>query len=59
MHHLMSAEASDPLEADSLLHIVESKFEFLECKEYQQTLYTAQQLCGSTNAWWVNYTATL
>jgi hypothetical protein len=39
--------ATNPLEADSWLHTTESKFGLLHCREYQKTLYVAQQLRGS------------
>jgi hypothetical protein len=50
---------TDPLEADSWLHTMESRFGLLHCTEYQKTLYTVQQLRGSARAWWVSYIATL
>jgi hypothetical protein len=31
----------------------------LHCKEYQKTLYVAQQLPGSVGAWWASYIAAL
>jgi hypothetical protein len=43
-HLPISADATDPLEADSWLHTMESKFRLLHCTEYQKTLYAAQQL---------------
>jgi hypothetical protein len=58
-HPVLFTEASDPLEADNWLHITESKFGLLHCTEFQKTLYTAQQLRGSANAWWANFTTTL
>jgi hypothetical protein len=36
------AEATDPLEADNWLRIIESKFGLLHCTEIQKTLFTAQ-----------------
>jgi hypothetical protein len=59
MHPPMFAEATDPLEADNWLHIIESKFGLLHCIEFQKTLFTAQQLQGPTSAWWANFTATI
>jgi hypothetical protein len=46
------ADATNPLEADSWLRTIESKFGLLNCTEYQQTLYTTQQLRGSAVACW-------
>jgi hypothetical protein len=43
-HLPISTDATDPLEADSWLHTMESKFRLLHCTEYQKTLYAAQQL---------------
>jgi hypothetical protein len=43
-HLPISADATDPLEADSWLHTMESKFRLLHCTEYQKTLYATQQL---------------
>jgi hypothetical protein len=40
MHPLTFAEATDPLEADSWLRIIESKFGLLHCTEFQKTLFT-------------------
>jgi hypothetical protein len=50
---------TDPLEVDSWLRTIESKFGLLHCTEYQKTLYTMQQLRGSARAWWASYIATL
>jgi hypothetical protein len=63
-HPPTSAEATDQLEADNWLadnwlHIIESKFGLLHCTEIQKTLFTTQQLCGPTSAWWANFTATI
>jgi hypothetical protein len=41
-HPLTFAEATDPLEVDSWLRIIESKFGFLHCTKFQKTLFTAQ-----------------
>jgi hypothetical protein len=38
-HLPVFADATDPLEADSWLCTTESKFELLQNKEYQKTLY--------------------
>jgi hypothetical protein len=58
-HPLTFAEATDPLEADNWLRIIESKFGLLHCTEYQKTLFMAQQLRGPVSAWWANFTATI
>jgi hypothetical protein len=53
------AEAMDPLEANNWLRVTESKLGLLHCTELQKPLFAAQQLRGSTSAWWDSYTATL
>jgi hypothetical protein len=58
-HPLTFAEATDPLEADNWLRIIESKFGLLHCTEYQKTLFMTQQLRGPVSAWWANFTATI
>jgi hypothetical protein len=58
-HPLTFAKATDPLEADNWLRIIESKFGLLHCTEYQKTLFMAQQLRGPVSAWWANFTATI
>jgi hypothetical protein len=55
----MFVEATDPLEADNWLHIIESKFMLLHCTEIQKTLFVAKQLRGPVSAWWANFTATI
>jgi hypothetical protein len=40
-HPPVFADAIDPLEADSWLHTIESKFGLLHFIEYQKTLYAA------------------
>jgi hypothetical protein len=50
MHPLTFAEATDPLEADNWLRILDSKFGLLLYTEFQKTLFTAQ---------WANFTATI
>jgi hypothetical protein len=54
-----SAETTDPLEANHWLRVTESKFGLLHCSELQKTLFAAQQVCGSTSAWWATYTTTI
>jgi hypothetical protein len=58
-HPPVFADAIDPLEADSWLRTIESKFGLLHYTEYQKTLYAAQQLRGTAGAWWASYIATL
>ena len=56
-HPPQFGEASDPLEADNFIHIIESKFALLNCTTHQKTLFAAQQLRGSASAWWASFTA--
>jgi len=51
------AKAEDPLEADSWLRLMESKFELLTCTETQKTLFTAYQLRGAAASWWATFLA--
>jgi hypothetical protein len=53
------ADVTKPLEADSWLHTMESKFGLLHYTEYQKTLYTVQQLLGAAGAWWASYITSL
>jgi hypothetical protein len=58
-HPPLFSGGKDLLEADDWLRTTESKFSLLHCKEYQKTLYAAQQLRGPAGAWWASYTAVL
>ena len=51
------AKDEDPLEADSWLRLMESKFELLVCTETQKTLFFAHQLSGAAASWWATYMA--
>jgi hypothetical protein len=59
MHPSMFVEATDPLEADNWLRIIESKFGLLRCTEIQKTLLAGQQLHGPVSPWWANFTTTI
>jgi hypothetical protein len=50
---------TDPLVANHWCHVTESKFRLLHCSEFQKTLFAAQQLRGSTSAWWATYIAAI
>jgi hypothetical protein len=58
-HPSVFADLTDPLEMDSWLRTLESKFGLLHCIEYQKTLYVVQQLRGSARACWASYIAAL
>jgi hypothetical protein len=49
-HPPVFADAIEPLEADSWLQTMESKFGLLHYTEYQKTMYAAQQLRGTARA---------
>src|SRR5438132_10606309 len=51
------AKAEDPLEANSWLRLMESKFELLVCTKTQKTLFAAHQLRGAAASWWATYLA--
>jgi hypothetical protein len=58
-HPPIFADVTDPLEADSWLRTMESKFGLLYCTEYQKSPYAVQQLRGAARSWWASYIATL
>jgi hypothetical protein len=53
------AKTTDPLEANYWIWVTESMFGLLHYSKLQNTLFTAQQLCGPTTAWWATYTTAL
>jgi hypothetical protein len=59
MHPPMFVEATNLLEVDNWLHVIESKFGLLHYTEIQKALFVAQQLRGPMSAWWANFTATI
>jgi hypothetical protein len=59
MHPPMFVEATNLLEVDNWLHVIESKFGLLHYTEIQKALFAAQQLRGPMSAWWANFTATI
>src|SRR6266508_5489001 len=56
-HPPIFSKAEDPLEADSWLRLMESKFELLTCTEEQKALFTAHQLRGPAASWWETFLA--
>src|SRR6266508_360291 len=56
-HPPIFSKAEDPLEADSWLRLMESKFELLTCSEEQKTLFAAHQLRGPVASWWDTFLA--
>src|SRR5438132_10751298 len=57
IHPPTFAKTEDPLEADSWLRLMESKFELLVCTEEQKTLFATHQLRGPTASWWETFLA--
>src|SRR6266542_3289972 len=51
------AKAENPLEADSWIRLMESKFELITCMETQKTLFAAHQLRGAAASWWATFLA--
>src|SRR6266542_3745595 len=49
------AKTEDPLEANSWLRLMESKFELLTCSEEQKTMFASHQVRGATASWWENF----
>jgi hypothetical protein len=58
-HSPVFVDAIDPLEADSWLHTMKSKFGLLHYTKYYKTLYVVQELRGSVGGWWASYIAVL
>src|SRR5438876_3544672 len=56
-HPPIFAKADDPLEADSWIHLMESKFELITCTEEQKALFAAHQLRGPAASWWATHLA--
>jgi len=56
-HPPIFSKAEDPLEADSWLRLMESKFELLVCTEEQKTLFATRQLRGPAASWWETFLA--
>src|SRR5438132_431611 len=56
-HPPIFSKAEDPLEANSWLQLMESKFELLTCSEEQKTLFAAHQLSGPVASWWDTFLA--
>src|SRR5436190_820185 len=56
-HPPIFSKAEDPLEADSWLRLMESKFELLTSTEEQKTLFAAHQLRGPAASWWETFLA--
>jgi hypothetical protein len=54
-------KAEDPLNADALLHVMESKFPFLtrDCPDDTKARFAAQQLRGPARTWWDHFRAML
>src|SRR5438105_5740779 len=56
-HPPIFAKADDPLEADSWIHLMESKFELITCTEEQKAWFAAHQLGGPAASWWTTHLA--
>src|SRR6266542_3441576 len=56
-HPPIFAKSDDPLEADSWIQLMESKFELIACTEEQKALFTVHQLRGPAASWWSTHLA--
>src|SRR6266511_1919016 len=56
-HPPIFAKADDPLEADSWIRLMESKFELITGTEEQKALFAAHQLRGPAASWWATHLA--
>nr|CAB3502616.1 unnamed protein product [Digitaria exilis] len=58
-HPLIFSRADEPLEADTWIRAIESKFTILAtpCTSNRKIVFTAQQLRGPALLWWENYLA--
>src|SRR5437762_12778759 len=54
-HPPIFAKADDPLEADSWIRLMESKFELITCTEEQKALFDAHQFRGPAASWWATH----
>ena len=54
-HPPIFAKVDDPLEADSWIRLMESKFELITCTEEQKALFAAHQLRGPAASWWATH----
>ena len=57
MHSPMFTTTAEPLDAEHWLHILEQKFLLLSVTNEQKVRFAAQQLLGSTSAWWDTFNA--
>src|SRR5436190_17461234 len=51
-HPPIFTKSDDPLEADSWIQLMESKFELIACTKEQKALFAAHQLIGPAASWW-------
>ena len=54
-HPPMFMPSDEPLEAEHWLRTMEQKFRLLGVTDEQKVYFAAQQLLGSTGAWWENF----
>ena len=57
MHPPTFTLMTEPLDAEHWLRILEQKFLLLVVTEEQKVRFAAQQLLGSTSAWWDTFNA--
>jgi hypothetical protein len=49
--------ASDPLEADDWVRVVEKQLNIAQCNDLEKVLYASGQLQGAAQTWWESYQA--
>ena len=49
------SHATDPLEVDDWLHVVEKKLNIAQCDDQQKVLYALGQLQGEAQDWWESF----
>ena len=57
MHPPMFKPTAKPLDAEHWLRILEQKFQLITVTKEQKVRFVAQQLLGSTSAWWDTFNA--
>jgi hypothetical protein len=53
----MFTSIAEPLDAEHWLRVLEQKFLLLTVTDEQKVRFAAQQLLGSTSAWWDTFNA--
>ena len=54
-HPLVFSHATDPLEADDWLRVLEKQLNIAQCDDQQKVLYASGQLQGEAQDWWESF----